>query len=133
MKKTLLPLIVILTVFLFGCDISEYIPKETEADTAAASDTAGDAAEDTVETEAAAAAADAADAVRYVPTDLSPILSGAPIEKICCNGTKSFELYQKYQLPRTGIPAEKLPSTSPANAVWSLKKLTEAWGEVLIN
>ncbi len=68
-----------------------------------------------------------------VPTDLSPILSGAPIEKICCNGTKSFELYQKYQLPRTGIPAEKLPSTSPANAAWSPKKLTEAWGEVLIN
>ena len=67
MKKTLLPLIVILTVFLFGCDISEYIPKETEADTAAASDTAGDAAEDTGETEAAAAA------VRYIPIDLSPV------------------------------------------------------------
>ena len=67
MKKTLLPLIVILTVFLFGCDISEYIPKETEADTAAASDTAGDAAEDTGETEAAA------DVVRYTPIDLSPV------------------------------------------------------------
>ena len=65
--------------------------------------------------------------------DIRRILDACPIEKICCNGTKSFELYQKYQLPRTGIPAEKLPSTSPANAAWSLKKLTEAWGEVLIN
>lgn len=73
MKKTLLPLILILTVFLFGCDISEYIPIETGADTDAASDTAGDAAEDIGETETAAAAADAAEAVKYVPTDLSPV------------------------------------------------------------
>ena len=65
--------------------------------------------------------------------DTPAILDACPIEKICCNGTKSFELYQKYQLPRTSIPAERLPSTSPANAAWSLKKLTEAWGEVLIN
>ncbi len=62
-----------------------------------------------------------------VPTDLSPILSGSPIEKILCNGTKSFELYQKYQYPRTGIPAVRLPSTSPANAAWSMEKLKEAW------
>ena len=67
-----------------------------------------------------------------VPTDLSPILQSAPIEKICCNGTKSWELYQKYQLPRTGIPALKLPSTSPANAAWSLEKLAEAWKEALL-
>ncbi len=68
-----------------------------------------------------------------VPTDLSPILQTARIVKICCNGTKSWELYQKYQLPLTGIPAEKLPSTSPANAAWSLEKLTAAWREVLFS
>ena len=66
-----------------------------------------------------------------VPTDLSPILQTARIEKICCNGSKSYELYQKYQLPRTGIPAVKLPSTSPANAAWSLDRLTRTWAEEL--
>lgn len=66
-----------------------------------------------------------------VPTDLSLILSAAPIEIICCNGAKSWELYQKHQLPLTGIPAKKLPSTSPANASWSLDRLAEAWGSVL--
>ena len=67
-----------------------------------------------------------------VPTDLQPILSGAPIERIFCNGTKSFELYQKYHLPKLQIEAGKLPSTSPANAAWSLQRLLPVWEEALI-
>ena len=62
-----------------------------------------------------------------VPTDLSEILSGSAVDRIFCNGTKSYEMYRKYQLPRTGIEAVKLPSTSPANAAFSLEKLIEAW------
>ena len=61
------------------------------------------------------------------PNDLSIILDNAPIRKICCNGKKSFELYQKYILPMTGRDAICLPSTSPANAQWTLEKLIEAW------
>ena len=62
-----------------------------------------------------------------VPTDLSEILGNSAVERIYCNGTKSYEMYRKYQLPRTGIEAVKLPSTSPANAAFSLERLVEAW------
>ena len=62
-----------------------------------------------------------------VPTDLSVILEHSAVERIFCNGARSYEVYRKYQLPRTGIEAVKLPSTSPANAACSLEKLIEAW------
>ncbi len=63
--------------------------------------------------------------------DLRSILTKANIKKICCNGTKSWELYNKYIKPVIGTDAEKLPSTSPANAAWSVEKLTEAWKAAL--
>ncbi|MBQ4507271.1 MAG: DNA-deoxyinosine glycosylase [Firmicutes bacterium] len=62
-----------------------------------------------------------------VPTDLRPILVGSRIERIYCNGTRSYDVYCKYQLPVLGIEAVKLPSTSPANAAWSMERLAEAW------
>ena len=62
-----------------------------------------------------------------VPNDLGPLLSGSRIRRIYCNGSTSFSLYEKYLREKTGIPAEKLPSTSPANAAWSIQRLTEAW------
>ena len=54
-----------------------------------------------------------------VPNDLSGILSAADISRIFCNGGASFQYYKKYQEPRTGRAAVRLPSTSPANAAWS--------------
>ena len=65
-----------------------------------------------------------------VPNDLSPIFAAADIRAVYCNGTASYDLYQKYILPLTGRVAEKLPSTSPANAAWSLEKLIEAWSVI---
>ena len=65
------------------------------------------------------------------PNDLTPILQTAKIHKIYCNGTASWQLYQKYLLPRTKLPAEKLPSTSPANAAWTLPRLVDAWHVIL--
>ena len=62
-----------------------------------------------------------------VPNDLTPILTQAPIRAIFCNGATAFRLYEKHLLPKTGIFAHPLPSTSPANAGWSLERLTEAW------
>ena len=62
-----------------------------------------------------------------VANDIEPILKVAPIQKIYCNGAKSWQLYRKYILPVTGIEAEKLPSTSPANAASSLERLIEVW------
>ncbi len=59
--------------------------------------------------------------------DLSVILDVAPVERIFCNGTTSYNLYMKYIYPGLGREAVKLPSTSPANAAWSVDRLVEAW------
>ena len=61
------------------------------------------------------------------PNDLSLILDSAPIQGIYVNGRTAEKLYKKYTLPRTGREAVCLPSTSPANAAWSLERLAEAW------
>ena len=61
-----------------------------------------------------------------VPTDLQKVLQGAPIQRIYGNGNKAYQLYQKYHA-QTGILMTRLPSTSPANAAWSLERLIGAW------
>jgi hypoxanthine-DNA glycosylase len=62
--------------------------------------------------------------------DIGIILNNCSIERIYCNGRKSHELYQKYIEPETGREAVCLPSTSPANAKWTLEKLTGAWSVI---
>lgn len=61
------------------------------------------------------------------PNDLSPILSRVDIRAIYTNGGKALELYRKYIFPVNGREAVSLPSTSPANASYSLQRLVEAW------
>lgn len=61
------------------------------------------------------------------PNDLSVILGAADIRAIFCNGGKAKELYDRLIFPSTGIEAIRLPSTSPANAAWSLERLEEQW------
>ena len=58
-----------------------------------------------------------------VPNDFSDILKAAPIRKIYTNGGTAYKLYHKYCEKVTGIKAMKLPSTSPANASYSLDRL----------
>ena len=65
-----------------------------------------------------------------IPNDLSEILKTADIQVIYTNGGKAYELYQKYIFPLNGIKADKLPSTSPANAGYSLERLKEAWSKI---
>lgn len=62
--------------------------------------------------------------------DIGIILDSCGIERIYCNGRKSHELYCKYIGPQTGREAVCLPSTSPANAQWTLEKLIEAWSVI---
>lgn len=62
-----------------------------------------------------------------VPNDIGIILSSAHIKGIFCNGKASFNCYNRFILPQTGINAKPLPSTSAANAAWSLDRLIEAW------
>lgn len=66
------------------------------------------------------------------PNDFQPILTAAPIRQIFTNGKKSHEIYTKYCLPQTGRKDICLPSTSPANAAWSLERLAEAWKVILL-
>ena len=65
-----------------------------------------------------------------VVNDFSNILKNANIEKIYANGGKAYELYQKYAFEKTGREIIKLPSTSPANAGWSMERLCEAWKQI---
>ena len=62
--------------------------------------------------------------------DLSVILSAAPIRKIFVNGKTAEKMYKRYTEPLLNRPAVCLPSTSPANAAWSVEKLTAAWQAV---
>lgn len=66
-----------------------------------------------------------------VPADIGRILEGTSISAIFANGGKAYELYQKYTLPKTHFPIQKLPSTSPANASFSIEKLQENWNVIL--
>ena len=59
--------------------------------------------------------------------DLSVILDNCHIKRIFVNGKTAEKYYNKYTLPKTGIKAVCLPSTSPANAAWSFEQLVEAW------
>lgn len=54
-------------------------------------------------------------------------MDNAKIQKIFLNGRKAYQLYQRYMFPVTGREGICLPSTSPANAAWSIDRLTEAW------
>ena len=62
-----------------------------------------------------------------VPNDLSVILSTANITHVCTNGQMAHKLDQNYLAKEIDLPETVLPSTSPANAAWSLERLTEAW------
>lgn len=59
--------------------------------------------------------------------DISGILASGNIKAIFTNGKKAHELYQKKVFPITKINAVCLPSTSPANAAWSLQRLIDEW------
>ena len=66
-----------------------------------------------------------------VANDIRPILQAAQIRQIFVNGKTAYRLYQKYIQPVIGRSAVCLPSTSPANAAWSLERLIDAWRVIL--
>lgn len=65
-----------------------------------------------------------------VPNDLTPILNTADIRMIFTNGKTSHAVYNKYIRDTVGREAFCLPSTSPANATWSVSRLYEVWCEI---
>lgn len=65
------------------------------------------------------------------PADLGEILNNCHIQNIYANGKMACRLYKKYSEKNTGIKIIELPSTSPANAKYTLDKLIEAWKDIL--
>ncbi len=64
------------------------------------------------------------------PNDLAPIFETVAIRKIYVNGKTAEKYFKLYTEKRIGREAICLPSTSPANAAWSLDRLTEAWKRI---
>lgn len=59
--------------------------------------------------------------------DIAGLLQKTKIEKVAANGGKAKQLYDKYLYQETGREIIAMPSTSPANAAWSLERLVEAY------
>ncbi len=66
-----------------------------------------------------------------VPTDLKPVVQGSKIKRIFCNGQTSWKYYHRFQEKELGMEAAALPSTSPANAAWTIERLAQAWKVIL--
>ena len=62
--------------------------------------------------------------------DISLIFKTADIRSVFLNGKKAYSLYQKYMYPVIKREGICLPSTSPANAMWSVEKLTSEWDRI---
>ena len=67
-----------------------------------------------------------------VPADLERILENCEIRNIYANGGTAKKLYEKYSRAKTGREIIGLPSTSPANAAYSVERLMEYW-EIIKN
>lgn len=62
-----------------------------------------------------------------LPNDIGKILEESDIKRIFVNGKTAEKYYNRYTKEKVNRPAVCLPSTSPANAAWSLDRLVEAW------
>lgn len=66
-----------------------------------------------------------------IPNDMDVIFRRADIHAVFANGNKAFQLYLRYCKAEGRPPVIRLPSTSPANASWSLERLLSVWGAAL--
>ncbi|MBR7092757.1 MAG: DNA-deoxyinosine glycosylase [Clostridia bacterium] len=67
-------------------------------------------------------------AIRRVQVNDVPALTvRCPVRAVYCNGATAGRLYRQYLAQAVGLPYTVLPSTSPANAAWSLPRLVQAW------
>lgn len=62
-----------------------------------------------------------------VANDIGIIIKNSNVKKVFLNGKTAERYYNKYIKSETGIQTVCLPSTSPANAAWSLERLIQAW------
>ena len=62
-----------------------------------------------------------------VPNDIAGLVAETSVSRIFANGATSYNRYKRYCRDNVGIEAVKLPSTSPANAAFSLDRLISEW------
>jgi hypoxanthine-DNA glycosylase len=62
--------------------------------------------------------------------DIAGLISGSRISRVFTNGATAHRLYNRHCLPSCGLADTPLPSTSAANASFSLPRLIEAWSAV---
>ncbi|AWH54838.1 DNA-deoxyinosine glycosylase [Stenotrophomonas sp. ESTM1D_MKCIP4_1] len=65
-----------------------------------------------------------------VPNPLPALIAGLPrLRLVACNGGAAWQALQRWVVPDLAAapPLLALPSTSPANAAWSLPRLRQAW------
>ena len=62
-----------------------------------------------------------------IVNDIKGLILKTNIKKLYANGSMAYSLYNKYCFNEIGINIKKLPSTSPANAKYSLEKLIFLW------
>lgn len=67
------------------------------------------------------------------PNDLDSIINNSNIKEIYLNGKTAYNLYNKFLKDKTKIEGIYLPSTSPANATFSLEDLIECYSIVKNN
>ena len=65
------------------------------------------------------------------PVDIRRVLDAADIRQVVCNGALAGKLYARYLQQAVGLEAVIAPSTSPANAAWSLARLIPVWHDAL--
>ena len=74
---------------------------------------------------------------KIVPVNLKPLFKEAKIRQVYANGGKAYEICKKYLedeiIKATKNEVIKLPSTSPANAKFSLERLTNEWKVIVKN
>lgn len=66
-----------------------------------------------------------------IPNNIPWLVKSSEIEAVFCNGAASHRFYTQFCQPITGIESYKMPSTSPANAAYSLPRLIQAWQPIL--
>lgn len=62
--------------------------------------------------------------------DLEKIITESKITHIYTNGNLANKLYHQYFDDKINLPVTKLPSSSPANASYSLEKLIDCWSGI---
>lgn len=68
-----------------------------------------------------------------VPNDIAALVAKTSVTAIFANGATSYNMYKRYCRDAVGMEAVGLPSTSPANASYSLERLTAEWSSQLLS